>query len=547
MAAGGVAGALTTLPIRSALAADEASLAEPTSLGGAVGFRRLSEEQYKRSIADIFGAAIKVPGRFDPVLREEGLLAIGESHVGVSASGLEQYELRAREIAAQVMAEGTRGTYLTCRPASPTAFDAACASQFLSKYGRLLYRRPLTKAELASVLTVSSTAAATTRNFHRGLQLGLARLLYSPNFIFRMERSERDPAHVGRQRLDAYSLASRISFLLWNAAPDEQLLDAAASGTLHQQAELDREVDRMIASPRFADGTRAFFGDMLGFNQFDGLSKDQMVYRKYTSQMAQDAREQVLKTIVDLLVDQKGDYRDLLTTRKTFLNRNLGALYEIPIDDGAGVEGWVPYTFTDADRRVGLLTFAGLLMLDPTHEGRSSPTNRGKLVREALMCQKVPDPPANVDFSIVQNTENTVLKTARERLTIHQENPVCAGCHAITDPIGLSMENYDAIGVFRVHENGAAIDASGKLDGKSYRDALSLANVLRESPAIPACLVQRSYEYGVGRKASPSEEPWLEYASEGFARDNYRYTALIRRIATSGSFRAVSTSTIAAK
>lgn len=543
----GLAVAFGPLPLQPALAANDGAIAEPASLGGAASFRRLSEEQYKRSIADIFGASVKIPGRFDPVLRENGLLAIGESHVGVSASGLEQYELRARQIAAQVMAEDKRATYLKCQPASPTAFDAACASQFLSKYGRLLYRRPLTKMELSSVMAVSSTAAASTQNFHRGLQVGLARLLYSPNFIFRMERSERDPAKAGRQRLDAYSLASRISFLLWNAPPDEQLLDAAANGSLHQQTELDRQVDRMIASPRFADGTRAFFGDMLGFNQFDGLSKDQMVYHKYTSQMAQDAREQVLKTIVDLLVDQKGDYRDLLTTRKTFLNRNLGALYEIPVDDGAGIEGWVPYTFTDADRRVGLLTFAGLLMLDPTHEGRSSPTNRGKLVREALMCQKVPDPPANVDFSIVQNTENAVLKTARERLTIHQENPVCAGCHAITDPIGLSMENYDAIGAFRARENGAPIDAAGKLEGKAYRDALGLAHILRESPAIPACLVQRTYEYGVGRSATPSEEAWLEYASDAFARDNYRYTALIRRIATSGSFRAVATSTIAAK
>jgi len=537
---------LASPPVQPALAANGTALAEPVSLGGGVSIRRLSEEQYKRSIEDIFGPEIKVPGRFEPVLREEGLLAIGESHVNVSASGLEQYELRARQIAAQVMAEDKRKTHLTCQPAIATRFDAACATQFLSKYGRLLYRRPLTKAELASVLAVADAAATRTQNFHRGLEIGLARLLYSPNFIFRMERGERDPAQPGRERLDGYSLASRISFLLWNAPPDEELLDAAANGTLHQQAVLDKQVDRLMASPRFAAGTRAFFGDMLGFNQFDGLSKDQTVYHKFTSQMASDAREQVLRTIVALLVDQKGDYRDLFTTRKTFLNRNVGALYEIPVDDGAGIEGWVPYTFTDADRRAGLLSLAGLLMLDPTHEGRSSPTNRGKLVREALMCQEVPSPPANVNFSLVQDTGSTVNRTARERLTLHQENPVCAGCHAITDPIGLSMENYDAIGAFRSRENGAVIDASGKFEGKPYHDVLELGTILHDSPAIPACLVQRAYEYGVGRKASSSEEAWLEYADQAFAQDQFRYTALIRRIATSASFRAVSTTSIVA-
>ena len=108
-------------------------------------------------------------------------------------------------------------------------------------------------------------------------------------------------------------------------------------------------------------------------------------------------------------------------------------------------------------------------MLDPTHEGRSSPTIRGKSVRELLLCQKVPLPPPNVDFSAVQNTGDLIHKTARERLTIHQENPVCAGCHKITDPIGLSMENYDAIGAFRTHENGAPIDASGDFEGKTIR------------------------------------------------------------------------------
>jgi hypothetical protein len=530
-----------------ALAAADQAAAEPASSGGPLAFRRLSEAQYKRSIQDIFGADIKVPGRFDPEVREEGLLAIGSGQVGISSSGLEQVELRARDIAAQVLAQPAREKHLDCAPSKPSAFDKACATAFLSKYGRLLYRRPLTHPELVSVLTVTGAAVDRTGDFHKGLEVGLARLLYSPNFIFRVERSEPDPARPGAQRLDSYSLASRISFLLWNAPPDEALLSAAQSGALRQPAELQRQVDRLIASPNFANGVRAYFSDMLGFNQFDGLTRDQEVFPKFTSTLANDAREQALLTIVDLLVTNNGDYRDLFTTRRTYLNRNLGALYEIPIEDDVGVEGWMPYTFTEQDRRAGILTLAGLLMLDPTHEVRSSPTNRGKLVREALMCQKVPDPPGDVDFAAVQDINSKIHRTARQRLTVHMDNPVCAGCHKITDPIGLALETYDAVGDVRTHENDTPIDASGEFEGKAYKDVFELANLLHDSPDIPACLVQRTYEYGVGRSATTSEEAWLDYAMEGFAADKYQFPALLRRIATSRSFQAVSSTTVAAK
>jgi hypothetical protein len=275
----------------------------------------------------------------------------------------------------------------------------------------------------------------------------------SPSFIFRAEASEPDPDRSGAQRLDAYSLASRLSFLVWDAPPDVELLDAAASGALHRQEDLERQINRMLGSPQFEQGMRAYFSDMFGYDQFDSLSKDQGIYPKYTSQLAKDAREQSLRTIVDLLVTNNGDYRDLFTTKKTFINRNLGALYKVPIAK-AGVDGWVPYTFGPDDKRAGLLTFVGFLMLDTTHEGRSSPTIRGKNVRELFLCQKVPTPPPNVNFAVVQDTHNPLYKTARERLTAHRDSPTCAGCHALTDPTGLSLENYDAVGAYRADENG---------------------------------------------------------------------------------------------
>jgi hypothetical protein len=255
--------------------------------------------------------------------------------------------------------------------------------------------------------------------------------------------------------------------------------------------------------------------------------------------VAKAAQEQLLRTIVNHLVTEKGDYRDLFTTRKTFMNRPLGSVYRVPLPEEAGLTDWVSYTFDESDKRAGILTLVGFLMLDPTHEGRSSPTIRGKAVRELFLCQPVPLPPPNVDFSAVQNTADQIHRTARDRLTLHRANPVCAGCHAMTDPIGLSMENYDAIGALRLQENGAPIDASGMFDGKAYGDAIEFERVLHDSPATASCAVQRAFEYGVGRSLTPSEESWLEYAAQRFAADNYQFPALMRRIATSQAFRAV--------
>ena len=512
---------------------------EPASKGGPTTMRRLNEAQYKNSIHAIFSPDIKVPGRFEPPLRDRGLLAIGDGTAVISRSGIEQYELRAREIASQVLSEKGRQGFMSCAPRSTKEFDKNCAAAFLGKYGRLLFRRPLNSVELTSALDVAELATKQTSDAYKGLEAGLARLLGSANFVFRIELSVPDSSMPGGARLDDHSLASRISFLMWNAPPDEELLAAAESGALRKSDGLTKQVERLAASPLFEQGVRAFFSDMFAYDLFDDLSKDQTIYPKYTSALAKDAQEQTLRTIVDHLVTNQGDYRDLFTTRKTFMNRNLASLYRVPLDASAGLDKWMPYTFSEADKRAGILTLAGFLMLDPSHEGRSSPTIRGKMVRELMLCHEVPLPPGNVDFSAVQNTSDPLNKTARDRLTVHQENPICAGCHSLTDPIGLSMENFDALGIFRTHENGAVIDASGQFEGKTYDDVMGLEKVLRDGPGVSSCAVQRAFEYGVGRPLTKSEIAWLNYAGERFAADGYRFPALMRHIANSQAFRAV--------
>ena len=505
--------------------------------GGETTVRRLNESQYKRSIAQIFGSDITVPGRFEPPVREEGLLAIGESHVVVTPHGFEQAAIRAREIAAQVLDDKRRPKFLPCSGAG-AVFDEACASAFLTTFGRQLYRRPITSTELAGLLVLSRRATAMSGSFTRGVGAGLTAMLASPAFTLRIEASEPDPARPGARRLDAWTLASRISFLLWDAPPDAELLDAAASGALHTPVGLEAQISRMMASPQLEQGVRAYFSDMLGHDQFAGLSKDPLIFPIFNPQLRDDAREQTLRTIVDHLLTRQGDYRDLFTTRNTFLSRSLGALYGVRVDY-RGFGGWMPYTFPEGTPHAGLLTLPAFLMLDPSHEGRSSPTIRGKTVREQLLCQTVPAPPANVNFRIVQDVNNPLFKTARERLVAHNESPACAGCHKITDPIGLALENYTPVGAYRETENGARIDASGEFEGKAYANGLELTRIMRDSESVSSCVVQRTMEYALGRKLAATEEAWMEALAARFATDGYRYPALLRQIATSPTFRTI--------
>jgi hypothetical protein len=498
--------------------------------------RRLSEDQYRHIIADVFGSDIAVAGRFDPLNRTEGLLTLGSAQAAITPAAYEQFDGMAHAIAAQVVDEQHRDILLPCKPTKADGPDDACARQFLARVGRLLYRRPLKTNELQAMTGLAHEAAETLGDFHAGLAYGLAGLLEAPSFLLLRDSVADDPDHPGNQKLDAFAKASRLSFLLWDSAPDDMLLAAAESGELDSRRGLARQVDRMLASPRLHVGVRAFFTDLLGFDGFDTLAKDQVIYPAFTQPVAGEAAEQTLRTIDDLLVRQNGDYRDLFTTSETFMSRRLGAIYRTPVGT---TEGWERVALPEGDKRAGILTELSFVALH-SHPGRSSPTLRGKAVREILLCQKVPDPPANVNFAVVQDTQNPKFRTVRERLGAHRTQPTCAGCHKIMDPIGLALENFDGAGQYRDQENGAAIDTSGDLNGVQFADARQLGKALHDNPAAASCLVRRLTEYGTGRAPAKGEAAWMEYLDHDFAASGYRIPALLRRIATSDGFYAVS-------
>ena len=497
--------------------------------------RRITADQYRTTVTDIFGADIKFGGRFAPDTREGGLLAVGAGLVSVNESGLQQFDGMARSVSQQVVDEKHRDLLIPCKPASVTAPDDACATQFLNDVGRLLFRRPLTQAELQQHVQAASDATKTVKNFYTGLALSLEAMMDAPEFLFRQQVAEADPEHTGQYRLDAYSKAAQISYFLWNAEPDLKLLDAAAKGDLNTEKGLNKQVDRMMASPKFEGGVRAFFTDMLGFNLFETLEKDGELYPKFTPQTHVDAQEQTLRTLVDLLVTNNGDYRDIFTTRKTFLTPALGVIYGVPVVKTTPIMAaaeWVPHEYPEGDPRAGILSEISFVGLH-SPPGRSSPTIRGKALREVMLCQKVPDPPANVNFTVVQDTSNPQYKTTRERLTAHRTDAVCAGCHKLIDPMGLAMENFDGAGSFRTKENGAPIDASGELDGVKFNDALGLGRAMHDSPSASACVVNRAFAYAIGRAVAKDETQLVKSLEKDFTANKYSLPNLFRRIAAS--------------
>lgn len=502
--------------------------------GGPLTMRRLTESQYRQTIADIFDADIRIVGRFEPDSRRDGLLAVGTSLVSMTPAGFEQYDAMARDIAAQVVDEERRSR-LPCAPRAMNAPDDECASRIVAEYGRRLFRRPLAPEELESRVRLAAEATRTLGEFYAGLEYALASLLSSPEFLFRVDRPAASMKSADARPLDAYSKATRLSYFLWNTAPDEELLAAAESGELDTRKGLERQVDRLLASPRLEAGTRAFFADLLRLDAFDELAKDTTIYPLFSAKLMADAREQTLRVIVDHLVTRRGDFRDLFTTRSSFMTRTLGMLYGVPVRSR---DDWEPYEFPEDSPRAGLLTQVSFVAMH-AHPGRSSPTLRGKFVRETFLCQEVPPPPANVDFTM--DAADAHLKTARQRLARHNEDPVCAGCHKLMDPLGLGFEQFDGLGAFRTHEAGMAIDASGELEGVPFEDAVGLGRVMRENPQVSACFVRNVYQYAVGRRVTPGEQPFLEYLERTFAKDGYRWPALLKRIATSDAFHTVST------
>ncbi len=491
---------------------------------------RLTQVQFETVLLDLFGDAVVIPPVLLADLESSGFTAIGASEVTLSPRTIEDLERATRDLAKQALSPELRADFIECEPASTR--DDACAQQFITDFGRRAWRRALTDDERDRLVALAGDAASTLGDFYKGLEYALAALLQSPHFLFRREVSLVE-VREGVFALDDFALASRLSFFLWNTAPDEELLAAAEAGELTDPDKLEAQVDRLLASPRARTGILNFFRDLYGLDELKKLSKDPTVFPAMSADLGPSALGETERLIEHLVFTENADFRQLLTTNLTFVDRRLAALYGVTAPTR---DGYAPVRLPPGDRRRGLLGQVGFLAL-ASHPVSTSPTLRGKFIKEKLLCSKIPAPPADVDTSIPEPSGDAV--TLRDRIAEHLTNPTCAGCHELTDPLGLGLENFDGIGVRRTRENGATIDASGEFEGKSFTDAWDLAPLIAESDRFAPCLVQNLIQYGTGRVVDDPQKPAIEALTNVFAKEKFRVLGLIRAFTLSDAFRLV--------
>jgi hypothetical protein len=510
-------------------AAAQSSVSGATQGSYLAGLRRLTESQYRNSISDIFGSDIVVQGKFEPDRRIGGLLAASGTTLSITPAGFEGYAKIADSIAKQIVDEKNRPRLISCTPKSAAAPDRECARQIIDRYGLLLFRRPLSSGELKARLDAADATAKLSNNFYTGIRYSLTTLLSAPDFLFRPEIAV--PGAKG-YTLDGYSRAARLSYMLWDTTPDIALLNAARSGALDTEAGVKAQATRLMASPRLETGMRAFFSDFLELDSLGTITKDPTIYPKYSEQVAASAREETLRTAIELTLKSGGDFRDIFTTRKTFINRPLAWIYDIPYNLNGE---WMPYEFAQGAGRSGIVTQASMLSMF-SHPGRSSPTKRGVALLDIFVCEPTPAPPANVDFSIVNDTANPTLRTVRDRLMAHATTPTCASCHTHSDPLGLSLEQFDSIGERRLKDDGRDIDVSASIANKQFVGAAGLGRYLRDNPKVPACFVRKLYAYGVGANSEEIDKETARPLLDGFVADGYRVAPLVRSVVTSEQF-----------
>lgn len=492
---------------------------------------RLTREQYERSVHDILGNAIFVPRALEPDNNTRGSgFATVESSLGtLSEVGTERYEEAALAVAAQAVETAeARRAWMPCEPTGPQ--DEACFAQVAAEVGRRLFRRRLADEEVTRYVDLATEAATLLGARDAGAQYILVALLQSPSFLYRAEVGEDRGDGVRSYTSD--EMASRLSYFLWDTTPDEALLDAAERDELVDDDLLAAQVDRMLDDERAAVGVRRFFQELLELDRVEAaiLVKDVDLFEHVDSQLAQSAIEETLRVVEDNVLTRQADVRELFTTRRTFIDRKLASVYGVR---APSIDGFAEYVFPDDSGRAGVLTHVSILALT-SHNDRTSATIRGRFVRARLLCTEIPEPPADVETTFPEVTEGASL---RERLREHRENPVCASCHEITDPIGLGLENFDALGRYRAEDIAGVVDASGELDGTPFIDSAELGQAISTHPDLPLCMTTHLYQAATGHFVEPNEQRLLYELTEHFARSGYRFSSLVREVLLSEGFR----------
>jgi len=494
-----------------------------------VSLRLLLASQYTNTITDVLGveAATMASPPADTALN--GFTSIGAAQLALGDAAIDTYEESARAVAQLAMTDAVRIDGLVgCQPTGPT--DSACFTSFVTAFGRRMFRRPLADDEVAQWVAVGTTAASDGASFDAGVQAILSGMLQSPFFLYQVEVGEPDPDNDDARRLTAYEMATRMSFFLLGTAPSPALLDAAEAGDLDNAAGIRLAAADLLTEPRATAAVQGFVSELYQINALATLPKDAEAFPTYDSELAA-AMAGETAAFVDHIWRNGGDFRELFNADYTFVNDVMAAHYGIPGEFGAT---FVKVTLPAEQRRGGILGHASVLSL-LAHVTGTSPTLRGRFVRQTLLCQNIPPPPPEVVTDLPPSEGSTM----RDRLEIHMSDPSCSACHAMMDPIGFGLESYDGIGAYRTLDNGFPINDVSELDGTTFAGAAELGTLMADAPTAMPCLIRSLYRHGTGHIETADEFGEVSLVADTFADGGFQLADGLADLVASPAFRFV--------
>jgi hypothetical protein len=491
-----------------------------------VVLRRLTHSQYNNTVADLLGDRTRPANQFPP---EDFVHGFTNQAQGQNMSPLmaEDYARAAAKLARGAERSGALGRLIPCQKA-----ERGCGGTFVRSFGERAFRRPLTAAEAASFEKLLGPTF--------DAQAVVEAMLQSPGFLF----------HTGT---GSYSAAARLSYLLWDTAPDEGLRAAAAKGELATADQIEKQARRLLADPRARAALNRYLAEWLRFDRVRGALRERKLFPEFGPELIHSMLEETTRLFSYLVWEDK-PFLEFFTANYSFLNLPLAQLYGVPapeVDFGMT-------RFPAGLKRAGVLGHASFLTLT-SKPAETAPTERGLFVREHFLCQIVPPPPPGVSTTLPVITEDKPL-TNRDRLGMHLSSPSCAACHRLVDPIGFGFEQFDAIGRYRekqvalvyppvdttkrnVRRDGIPVqipvDTKASILGipnSEFSSPAEAGQILAATPACQRCIVKQFFRYALGRAETEADRPHLEAAYQRFVKSGYRFRELVVAIVTSRPF-----------
>ncbi len=496
---------------------------------GSAPLRRITYEQLENTVQSLLGLSVSTSG-----LPKE-YVDNGYTNQAIAQATdrllVDAYSELAKAVADQWYGStAARNRLVSCTPSG--ANDASCMRTFVSAFGRLAFRRPLSSEQLEHYTQAALAAAAKANDFWAGARLVIEGLLQSPSFLYRVEQASPSVARADLLKLDGYSIASRLSFLLINAAPDDALLTLAEQGGLETREQVRAASEALLRDPRARKATQRFYDEWLLVTDLPSVKKDPATFPTFTGTLASAMVEETRRLIEDVVWSRNADLFGIFDADYTFVNAELAKLYGLQPPGSGFARVQLPAT------RRGVIGHGSVLANGHRTDG-TSPTFRGLFVRKRMLCQTVPEPPPDVDTTLEPSGGQAV--TTRQLYSQHATNAACSGCHKLMDNIGFGLESFDGVGAFRTTENGAPVDDSGVLvNGNTetpFRGVAELGAVLMQTPTTGDCFVRHALQWALGRGFESADENTVLGLGVALEKNERRFQSLLVELASHDAFR----------